>query len=149
MSNIFKIAENLLNNLDQSTQSSIQTAMSKTPNPQGKQTKKQKQSNNLNLDYSSAAPVASSLSASSSYANLKQNSSSHSLNNLSAEILKSSSKSTKNKDDELIDFLNNPNSLEMNSSKSSSKSNLDKTDNLGWCLLIIIFKISFNCFIFR
>lgn len=139
MANIFKLAENLLNNLDQSAQTSIQTALNKTPNSQNKTTKKQKQTTNLNPEYSStSAPATSSISASSSYANLKQNISSSSLMNLSTDTYKNSSKSNKSKDEELIEFLNNPSPLDGNSSKSSSKSNLDKIDNTGkrWNLIV-------------
>jgi hypothetical protein len=110
---IFKIAENLLNNLDQSAQTSIQTALNKTPNSQRKINRHKNNQllndpNQVTTTSRSTTPL-STISASSSTTNLKHNDSSSSLNIDSNRNFKLSI----NKEDELIEFLNNSQKIEV------------------------------------
>lgn len=137
MANIFKLAENLLNNLDQSAQSSIQNAISKTPNSQTKNENikqyknvKNKTSNNLPPLPSKATASLSSISASSSFNNLKQNDSSSSLYNLNTDSNRASSKLIVNKEEELINFLNSSETIDINFNKRDSIRSAI-TDNSG------------------
>jgi hypothetical protein len=124
MSNIFKFAENILNNLDQSTQSSIQTALNK--------------STSSHDDDKYANAKLSSLPGSSSAASLgriektnKEAKNSSNANMKSSWHAKTSSLS--HKDDELMQFLNDDTSIETMSDPlaRSSKSSLFKTDTSG------------------
>ena len=132
MSNFFKLAENVLNNLDQQTSSSIQTALSKktdsdsrAPSSRSNKNKSNKQStlsdvesgSNSNNKWNANNQIKSNYSTPSlAYQNQSARSSTSSINTL---------KSTK--EDELIEFLNNGTlTVADASSKSSSKSHLDK-----------------------
>jgi hypothetical protein len=121
---LFKFAENILNNLDQSTQSSIQTALNKSTTSQD--------------DDKYARPNLSNLPGSSSAANLgKADKVNKGGRNSSNANLKSSwhakTNSLSHKDDELMQFLNDDASIENLSDPlaRSSKSSLFKTDTSG------------------
>lgn len=131
MSNFFKLAENVLNNLDQQTSSSIQTVLNKKTDSdslapsRSNKNKSKKQStlndvdtnSNANTKWNANNQVKSNYSTPSlAYQNPSARSSTSSINTL---------KSTK--EDELIEFLNNGTlTVADASSKSSSKSHLDK-----------------------
>jgi hypothetical protein len=126
---IFKFAENILNNLDQTTQSSIQTALNKSTNEADTRRQNQQQTTGNLLGSSSAAnlpksDIRSSSTRNSSNSNLKA--SWHNKTN-----------SLSHKDDELMQFLNDDTSIENLSEPlaRSSKSSLIKTDTSGMKLV--------------
>jgi chromosome segregation ATPase len=93
MSNIFKFAENILNNLDQSTQTALQ---------------KSNQTNNN----TKSSPFTSNSYQSASLSRLTQDTpNNHIKPSPSSSSFKSINKKYKDKDEELMDFLNSSNSL--------------------------------------
>ena len=151
MSNLFKFAENILNNLDQSAQSSIAGALQKNT-PTNKSNKLDGQQKGKHLKNNSVASSGfqvenersktptTVLTTSSSYANFQQNLGVPSLGNKNSSAKSSTVsidswavKAASKKDDELIEFLNQTNVNDFNNSfeKQASRTNLDKTDNLG------------------
>lgn len=113
----FKLAENLLNNLDQQTQSSINTALHKNEDR-----KKQKKPS-FSLNEVNATNQINSQSISNIGSEFYQNSSARtsttSLKNLFNKP---------NKDEELINFLNNTDAKSLPLSKASSKTDLEKPE---------------------
>jgi hypothetical protein len=157
MSNLFKFAENILNNLDQSTQSSIQTALHKSSpgssstNSTKSQSKHSKKGS-LNIQNHpkivedddffspnrSATPTVSSsasLTLSQSTSNLRSTSDNMKTSSTASLNLNPNNKSAKNsnKEDELIDFLNNSDLSDLaeaaNKSIASSQTKLNKKQN--------------------
>ncbi|RNA33416.1 golgin subfamily A member 5 [Brachionus plicatilis] len=113
----FKLAENLLNNLDQQTQSSISTALHK------KDERKNKKKTNLSVSETNPSNPINSQSVSNFGSEFYQNSSTRtsttSLKNLFNKP---------NKEDELINFLNNNDAKNLPLSKGSSRTDLEKPE---------------------
>lgn len=148
MSNLFKFAENILNNLDQSTQSSIQSALNKSSPSSSKQLKSKSHANNrppgidndqrastLLSSHSSAslksAPNPSTVNQSSANAGFKSFSSNNSSSNLSISWHPKASNG--NKDDELMDYLNSSDFSQLSSEPAlnlNSKASLEINTNL-------------------
>ena len=134
---LFKFAENILNNLDQTTQSSIQTALNKSTSSQSnenddKYTKtrpsKSKVGNNLGVSQSaSTLLVARNEQKIGTVVKVPSN------NMRTSWHAKTSSMSSNNKDDELMQFLNDDSDLNSMTDPlaRSSKSSLIKTDTSG------------------
>lgn len=145
MANLFKFAENILNNLDQSTQSSIQTALNKqSPQNEDKTTRIKSKSNSINnyekhleQDHMNIGSNSQVLLNSQSSNNLKSNTTqsfvnnykSLSSNNSSSNLASNSWHSKINQEDELICFLNN-NDLP-NLSELTLKNNLKEKSEIG------------------
>lgn len=113
----FKIAENLLNNLDQQTQSSINSALHK------KDDRRQQKKPSLSMTETNPTNSIGSQSISNFGSEFYQNSSARtsttSLKNLFHKP---------NKDEELINFLNNNEAKSLPLSKGSSRADLEKPD---------------------
>lgn len=146
MSNFFKFAENILNNLDQTTQSSIQTALVKnnTNKSEHKSLKSKSQVNKFHNNDSSSDSneiASKALISSHSTASLKTNnttssSSAYQLNTAGGFKSLSSNNSTSNlwhppksaKEDELIDFLNSNDMSDLSEPMLNSKASLEIAD---------------------
>jgi hypothetical protein len=134
MANIFKIAENLLNNLDQSAQ----TALNKTPTDNEKNKQRNLKVKTLNEFNSRSSTPVVSLSTSSSIGNLFQNPSSSSLNMLDHSSARNSVRLNVNKEDELIEFLNSSQPTELPQKQKEITMNSDNMDHPGFILELII-----------
>ncbi len=134
MANIFKIAENLLNNLDQSAQ----TALNKTPTDNEKNKQRNLKVKTLNEFNSRSSTPVVSLSTSSSIGNLFQNPSSSSLNMLDHSSARNSVRLNVNKEDELIEFLNSSQHTELPQKQKEITMNSDNMDHPGFILDLII-----------
>ncbi len=129
---MFKFAENLLNNLDQTTQSTVQTVRSKdnknaksgSNNKQSKHSKNKSLTTGQNLHTISDHTVTS-LSASNSSLNLTSN---KTIDEISKSVGLSSKSSKKDQDEDLFEnFLNNPEKPEVALSiKSASVNSLNE-----------------------
>ena len=108
MSNFFKLAENLLNNLDQSAQTSIQGALHN--NKTSKKSSNSESNNSTNPDYSSSRYDSKLTSSVNGQNSLRQNSS------FTVNGNKQQKSTKKTKDDELIEFLNS----DLNASNTST-----------------------------
>jgi hypothetical protein len=138
MSNIFKLAENILNTLDQSTQSSIQTALNKT-NPNTSNEKRYDRNLSTSAKFSNLAGSQSTANISrknsSDKLEYKNNSARNSSSNLkSSSFLHAKKDSQSSKDDEFINFLNEK-SLDsddrlVQNSKSSLHAKTDASSDL-------------------
>lgn len=114
---MFKFAENLLNNLDQTAQSTVQTARDQTVKTKNT-TKHSKTKSTANLtSYSDVnSPGPRSISATSSSVNLTN--------------INTGKKSKKQKDEDLFEnFLNSTEKLEVNTLKNTSTVSLDKNED--------------------
>ena len=114
---MFKFAENLLNNLDQTAQSTVQTARDQTVKTKNT-TKHSKTKSTANLtSYSDVnSPGPRSISATSSSVNLTN--------------INTGKKSKKQKDEDLFEnFLNSTEKLDVNTLKNTSTVSLDKNED--------------------
>lgn len=121
---MFKFAENLLNNLDQTTQSTVQTAREQTGNKKNelpntsKHTKTKSTANLKSYNEASSSSSPRSISATSSSVNLTSINASKTI------------KDKKQKDEDLFEnFLNSSEKLEVSSLKNTSTASLGKSDN--------------------
>lgn len=122
---IFKFAENILNNLDQSTQSSIQTALHKNE-PTSQQTSKNRHQSFSKNDSLPTSQSTSNLKSNSSVPfSYKNTSAKNSSSSLSANWTNRPPSVTASKEDELINFLNDTSDASKPLTKADSKQNLD------------------------
>jgi chromosome segregation ATPase len=107
---MFKFAENILNNLDQTTQSSIQTALKKSDDHK-KNDKKYVKTTKMNASQSEA-----NLTPTNSYNNTQNMDYKNTNNKISHPNMKEWQNVTKtiDKDDELMNFLNSDDSIQTN-----------------------------------
>ena len=136
---MFKFAENLLNNLDQTTQSSIQTALKQKkedgeilPSNKSKHSKNKSFTNSNSTNLLNNKFATTSLSASSSTNNLTSYSSKSNIQILAANNENMTNKTKLNKDEELISFLNSPEPQVSTTPLHNSNSviNLEKSEGL-------------------
>lgn len=129
---MFKFAENLLNNLDQTAQTTVQTALN-TENQ--KNTKKNKHIKNNSFTTNHVSSIsekpksATSISASNSSVNLTNPS--NTLSSKDTSKSKHKNKPKKQDEDLFENFLNNSEKLEVPLAKTSSTASIDKAGDQG------------------
>lgn len=160
---LFKFAENILNNLDSQTQTALSTSktslnepISSTKNGKKKQSQKSATNSNLQVGGENNLIDSSQLKSSYSTTNIKSSntnfanatlalsaSATNSSSNLASLSLTSTNKTIKaNKEDELINFLNNTDTAELSTTFSSRNNQTDSaTESLG---IVLFLNINFN-----
>jgi hypothetical protein len=140
MSNFFKLAENVLNNLDQQTSTSIQTVLNKKNDSDSRSPSLSSKKKSTSNKQSTLSDVESNKASGNNQMRSNYSTPALAYQNPSARSSTSSISTLKStKEDELIEFLNNGSlTVADASSKSSSKSHLDKHGNFFNYFLTIL-----------